>query len=60
VTGLPSYPGTENGTDAEPNRGSAAGAPHWITVFGIVIAILMILTLVVLHLTGAIGPGVHQ
>jgi hypothetical protein len=58
--GLPRYPGTENHTRAEPDSGSAAGAPRWITVFGIAMAILVVVTLIILHLSGAIGPGVHR
>jgi hypothetical protein len=60
AAGLPRYPDTEDDTGAEPDRRSAAGAPRWIRVLGIVIAILVVLTLVALHLSGAIGPGVHQ
>jgi hypothetical protein len=60
VTGLPHYPGTESDTGAQPGRGSAAGAPRWITVFGIAMAILVVVTLIILHLSGAIGPGVHR
>jgi hypothetical protein len=56
---LPRYPDAEDDTGARADRRSAAGAPRWITVLGIVIAILVVLTLVVLHLTGAIGPGLH-
>lgn len=60
MAGLSRYPDAEADTGVERDRGSAAGAPPWIAVLGIVIAILVVLTLVVLHLTGAIGPGLHQ
>jgi hypothetical protein len=56
---MPRYPDAEDDTRVEGERGSATGTPRWITVLGIVIAILAVLTLVVLHLTGAIGPGLH-
>jgi hypothetical protein len=46
-------------TGLGPERGSAAGPPRWITVLGVVVIVLVVLTLVVLHLTGAVGPGVH-
>jgi hypothetical protein len=60
VTGLPRYPDSEEDSGIGHERGSAGDVPSWITVVGIVIVILVVLTLVVLHLTGAIGPGLHQ
>lgn len=39
--------------------GSAPRTPRWIPALGIAVAILVILTLVALHLTGALGPGAH-
>jgi hypothetical protein len=59
VTGPPRYPDAED-TGVERDSRSGGGAPRWITVLGIVIAVLVVLTLIVLHLTGAVGPGVHQ
>jgi hypothetical protein len=59
TTDLPSYPDVEHDAGVGPEGGSAAGAPGWISVFGIVIVILVVVMLVVLHLTGAIGPGLH-
>jgi hypothetical protein len=60
VTGPRRYPETEDETHVEGYRGSGADPPRWSTVLGIVIPILVVLTLVVLHLTGVIGPGVHE
>jgi hypothetical protein len=37
----------------------ADGPPRWLTVLGVVVAVLVVLMFVVLHLTGAVGPGVH-
>jgi hypothetical protein len=44
---------------AEVEPGSAPRTPRWIPALGIAVAILVILTLAVLHLTGAVGPGAH-
>jgi hypothetical protein len=55
----PSYPDTDDDTAVAPDRGSATGRPRWVPVLGIVIAIVLVLLLVVLHLTGVLGPGAH-
>jgi hypothetical protein len=55
----PPYPDTGDDTEAEPDRGSATGTPRWVSVFGIIIAIVLVLLFVVLHLTGTLGPGAH-
>ncbi len=44
----------------EPDPGSTTGTPRWMLVVGVIIAILLILGFVVLHLTGALGPGAHS
>jgi hypothetical protein len=41
------------------DRGSAPTTPGWITVLAVVVVVLVVLMFVVLHLTGAVGPGVH-
>jgi hypothetical protein len=51
----PPYPDT-GGTG---ERGSATSTPRWVLVLGITVAIVLILLLVVLHLTGVLGPGAH-
>ena len=51
--------GTGDDTPVEPGRGSATGTPRWGTVLGIVIAVGLVLLLLVLHLTGVLGPGGH-
>ena len=33
------------------------GTPRWLSVIGIVAAIVLVLVFVVLHLTGILGPG---
>jgi hypothetical protein len=57
---LPSHPGTDDDTGTGPGRGAPpASRPRWIPVAGIVIAIVLVLLLIVLHLTGTLGPGGH-
>jgi hypothetical protein len=51
----PQYPDT--GDTGE--RGTATSTPRRVLVLGITVAIVLILLLVVLHLTGVLGPGAH-
>ena len=55
----PSYPDTGEDRSVGPDGGSPTGTPRWVSVLGIVIAIALVLLLVVLHLTGVLGPGAH-
>jgi hypothetical protein len=41
------------------DRGSATSTPRWLPVLGIAVAIVLVVLLVVLHLTGTLGPGAH-
>ena len=56
---LPPYGDTGDDACVGPDRGSTTSIPRWVTVFGIVIAIVLLLLIVVLHLTGTLGPGLH-
>ncbi len=56
---LPYHPDTDDDSAVGPDLGSTAGARRWIAVVGISIAIVAVLAMVVLHLTGTIGPGAH-
>jgi hypothetical protein len=53
----PPYPDT--GDDDGPVRVPATGAPRWVSVVGIIIALGLVALIVVLHLTGVISPGAH-
>jgi hypothetical protein len=58
----PSYPGTgstSDGTGAEPGQEPAARRPRWvIAVIWIGVAALLLL-MVILHITGTLGPGTN-
>jgi hypothetical protein len=51
----PRNPEIEEDTD----RRAATSTPRWVFVLGIVIAVALVVLMVLLHLTGTIGPGVH-
>ncbi len=53
---LPPYPDTG---DEASDRQSASSAPRWMAMLGIAIAAVLVLLLVILHLTGTLGPGAH-
>ena len=55
----PPYPDTGDDTGAGPDRGATTGAPRWVSVVGIIVAIVLVLLVVVLHLSGSVGPGAH-
>jgi hypothetical protein len=57
---LPTHPATDDDGSAGPGHGGpTTGRPRWVSVAGIVMAILLVLLLAVLHLTGILGPGGH-
>jgi hypothetical protein len=43
----------------EREHGESGGTPRWVVAVGIVIAVALLGLIVFLHLSGAIGPGVH-
>jgi len=55
----PPYPDTGDDTGAGPDRGPTTGAPRWVSVVGIIVAVAVLLLVVVLHLSGSVGPGAH-
>jgi len=54
---LPAFPDAhiDHDTGAGPDRGSTQSAPRWVFV----IATAVVLLIVVLHLTGILGSGLH-
>jgi hypothetical protein len=56
----PSYPDSGDDTGVGSDRGSTTGTPRWVKVFGIVVAVLVVLFIVVLFTGGGgHGPGRH-
>jgi hypothetical protein len=53
------YPDTGDTGGKGRKRRSGGGTPRWITVLGVAVAVLVVLMFVFLHLSGAVGPGVH-
>jgi hypothetical protein len=54
----PRYPSTEDDAGTGPDPGSTTRTSLWVYAFW-VIGIGLIVLFIVLHLTGAIGPGHH-
>lgn len=57
MTGSPRYPGTDGGEDTGSD--SSAGTPRWMTIAVVALVVVVVLAVVLLHATGAIGPGLH-
>ena len=53
------FPRSAGEVGEAPDSGPAPGAPHWLSVVGLIIAIVVVLLVVILHLSGAVGPGAH-
>jgi hypothetical protein len=53
-------PSPETGNDADgPSGAPAGGPPRWVVIIGIVAAVAVLGLIIFLHLSGAIGPGIH-
>ncbi len=55
----PRHPETEEETGLGPDRRAAARKRSWVVVLGIIVAIALVGAMVILHLTGVLGPGAH-
>jgi hypothetical protein len=56
---LPSHPDTHDAGDGHGRGPATGGAPRWLGVVGTTVAIMVVALLIVLHLTGVLGPGGH-
>jgi hypothetical protein len=59
----PRYPHSDEpgaGTGGQPRRSQASGTPLWVMVARISVAVALVLLMVVLHVTGVLGPGEHR
>lgn len=55
----PPFPDRGDETGVRPDARQNPGAPRWLVVVGILVAVGLVALFVALHLTGSIGPGVH-
>ncbi len=56
MAGLPAHPGNDDTTGIEP----IPGGPSWKSLLGIAVLVTLVALIVVLHLTGVMGPGGHE
>jgi len=55
----PRHPDTGEDTGAEPDSGLAARGSRRNAVIGVVIVIALLLLMIVLHVTGVVGPSTN-
>jgi hypothetical protein len=55
----PSSPETEGDAHRVPDHGAATSRPRWVLVLVVIVTVALVGLLVFLHLTGALGPGLH-
>jgi hypothetical protein len=59
----PRYPHSDEpgaDTGGQPRRSQGNRQPRWVMVAGISLAVALVLLMVVLHVTGVLGPGDHR
>lgn len=54
----PRSPGTEKNARQGPDP-EATSTPRWVFVLGIIIAIALVGLIILLHVSGTLGPGAH-
>ena len=50
---------TGNDTRVRPDRGAITSTPRWVKVFGIIVAVLVLVAVAVMFIGGGHGPGRH-
>lgn len=55
---LPRHPETEEATTAADRR--SAGSTPWGTYAFLAVVVVGVLTMILLHLSGVVGPGAHS
>lgn len=58
MTELPRHPDSDDGAPLDVDREPTASAPRGPYVFAAIV-VIAVLVVVVLHLTGVVGPGAH-
>lgn len=59
MTNLPPYPDSSDDTGRRLEGRPTSTTPRWVSLVGIMLVLVLVFLLVVLHGTGAIGPGGH-
>lgn len=59
MTELPPYRDAGDDTGGGSGRGSTSSTPRWAKVLFGSIAIVFVLLIIVVHLTGVVGPGIR-
>ncbi|HEV8274485.1 MAG TPA: hypothetical protein VGQ26_02150 [Streptosporangiaceae bacterium] len=55
----PRSPETEDEARRGADGGAASGTPRWLLILVAIVAVALLGLMVVLHLTGTLGPGRH-
>ncbi len=52
-------PDTGDDAGVGPDRGSTTGIPRWLKALGIIAIGLVLAFVIIMHLIGGLGPGLH-